>query len=110
MKTEKKDGGKIKNWQLHHLTFEEGQQESFNKIYPELKEHDIEPMMFTGTIVEDPVGRWESGWHMRSSLIVKLDRKEGIIETLNTIYHVDMDTENQDSMPDLGNGVLEIFY
>jgi len=28
----------------------------------------------------------------------------------NTIYHFDPETENQDGIPDLGNGVLKIFY
>ncbi len=107
---EKKNGGKIKNWQLHHLTLSEGQEESFNKMYPELKDAGLKPMMFTGTVVEDPLKRWKVGWHMRSSLIIKIDRKEGIIETLNTIYEVDMKTENQDSLPDLGNNALDIFY
>lgn len=107
---EKKYGGKIGSWQLHHLTIEEGQRESFNKMYPHLEENKIEPMMFSGTVVEDATGRWEVGWHMRSSMIVKIDREKGVIETLNTIYDVDMETENQDTFPDLGNGVLGIFY
>jgi len=107
---EKKYGGKIKNWQLHHLDFKEGQRESLDEIYPELKESGLQPMLFSGTVVEDPLDRWEVGWHMRSSLIVKINRKKGIIETLNTIYNVDMETENQDRLPDLGNGALNIFY
>lgn len=36
----------------------------------------------------DPLGRWQPGWHMRSSLVVDYDEENGIIETENTIYYV----------------------
>lgn len=104
---EKKDGGKIKNWQLHNLTYDKNQIILFREMYPEVK---IEPMIMTGTLVDDPTGRWKKGHHMRSSAIVDIDREKGIIETLNTIYHMDMKTENKDMIPDLGNGVLGLFY
>ena len=105
---EKKDGGLIEKWQLHELTFNVEQGEVLRELYPEADCDN--PMMFTGTVVDEPTGRWKPGHHMRSSLIVSIDRDKGIIETLNTIYKVDLKTENQDRMPDLGNGVLGIFY
>lgn len=105
----KKEGGVIEKWQLHHLDIK-GSEETFYMLYPEFLNVDIEPMMFTGTVVDDPSGRWSSGHHMRSSLILSIDREIGKIVTLNTIYTMDMKTENQDLLPDIGNGVLNIFY
>lgn len=101
----KKNGGKITNWQLHHLTLDDKHKEKLKKVYPEIK---IEPMVFTGTVVKDVIGRWEPGFHMRSTLIVSLDREKGIIETVNTLYKVI--NEGNDIFPDIGNDVLKIFY
>jgi len=105
---DKKDGGKIKNWQLHHLKYDESLREEFETIEPRVDFDNI--MMVTGTVVNEPTGRWKPGNHFRSSMIINIDREENIIETLNTIYHFDPETEGQDRMPDLGNGVLGIFY
>ncbi len=63
-----------------------------------------------GNVVDDPTGRWQPGFHMRSTYIISLNRKTGRVETLNTVYDLDMKTEGQDSMPDLGNKALGIFY
>jgi hypothetical protein len=107
-KTEKKDGGTIRNWQLHHITLSQGMSdEDFLTIFPGalLKPG---PMIFTGTVVEDPSGRFSPGWHMRSSYIVNIDRERGIIETVNTIYKVK--DEGGDVFGDLGNDVLSIRY
>ena len=101
----KKDGGTIKNWQLHHLTLDEEQQKKFKEFNPDCK---IGPMVFTGTVVEDKAGRWQPGFHMRSTLIVSINRKNNIIETINTIYKVQ--NEGNDIIPDMGNAVLGIFY
>ncbi|MCK5312749.1 MAG: hypothetical protein KAJ62_11600 [Desulfobacteraceae bacterium] len=106
--TMKKDGGQIRNWQLHHLTVDDSIKEQFIKINPEVDANNV--MILTGTVVDDPTGRWRPGHHFRSTFIVNLDRKNNTVETLNTIYHVDPDTENMDVMPDLGNEVLKIFY
>lgn len=103
----KKDGGKIKNWQLHHIVIPEGHEKEFKEAFPEVM---YPPIMFTGTLVDDPTGRWQPGYHMRSTYFVSFDRKTGVVETLNTIYKLDMKTENMDRLPDLGNAVLGIFY
>jgi len=99
----KKFGGTIKNWQIHTLSLTE---EQLNKAYPGQK---AKPMIISGTVVEDPVGRWEPGNHMRTSLIVNLDKKEGTVETLNTIYKL-TGKECNDVLPNLGNAILNIFY
>lgn len=103
----KKNGGKIKNWQLHSITVLKEQEERFLKFFPNVI---MPPILFTGTIVDDPTGRWMPGFHMRSTYIVSFDREKGVIETLNTTYKLDMKTEGKDVMPDLGNNVLKIFY
>ncbi len=104
---DKKDGGKIEKWQIHHLQIPEGGEEKFKEVFPNII---FQPIVFTGTVVNEPTGRWKPGDHMRSSYIVSFDKKTGIVETLNTIYKLDMDTEGLDIVPDLGNGVLNLFY
>ena len=105
----KKDGGNIKNWQLHNLTYKDDSLKQLKEMYPEAVTKP-NPMIVTGTVVNEPTGRWKPGNHFRSSMIVKINRKNYNIETLNTIYHFDPETEGQDTIPDLGNGVLGIFY
>jgi len=104
----KKDGGTISHWQLHHLKFDDSLREEFESNKPNLDFDNI--MIVTGTVVDEPTGRWKPGHHFRSSMIVEVDREKNTIETENTIYHFDPETENQDGMPDLGNGVLGVFY
>ena len=98
----KRSGTVIKNWQIHNLTID---QKNIEEAYPGMK---VKPMVFTGTVVEDPTGRWLPGYHMRSSLIVKINKKRTKIETINTIYTVQ--NEGKDLIPDLGNNVFKIFY
>lgn len=105
----KKDGGKISHWQIHNLTLDEGMLEQLKAAKPDVI-LEPNPMMITGSIVEDPTGRWEPGFHFRSTLICNIDRENHTIESENTIYHYDPETEGQDTFKDLGNGVLKIFY
>jgi hypothetical protein len=105
----KKDGGKISHWQIHNLNVPEDMLQELKRIKPDICV-DPNPMMITGNIVDDPTGRWEKGFHFRSTLICKIDRENHTIETENTIYKYDPDTEGQDTFKDLGNGVLKIFY
>jgi len=105
----KRRGGTIKNWQLHHLTIPGGEENQ--KLFAEYNPTamlDPGPIMFSGTVVDDPAGRWRPGFHMRSSYIVSIDREKGIIETQNTVYRVI--EEGGDVLPDLGNDILKIFY
>jgi len=103
----KKDGGQIEKWQLHHIEVPEEHLHLFTERFPQAI---IPPILFTGAVVDDPTGRWVPGHHMRSTYIISLDRKTGIVETQNTIYKLDMKTENQDIFPDMGNKVLSVFY
>lgn len=99
----KKFGGTIKDWQIHTLSLK---QEDIDKLYPN---EGLQPLIMTGTVVEDKLGRWAPGHHMRSSLIKKIDRQKGEIETRNTIYKLE-GKEGTDIFPDIGNAVLSIFY
>jgi len=112
---EKKDGGNISHWQLHHLKFPEEDRVAFESYNSEVDFDNI--MMVTGTVVNEPTERWNPGDHFRSSMIIEVDRKNNTIETLNTIYHFDPKTEGQDTIfdietgnKDMGNKVLGIFY
>jgi len=111
----KKQGGTIDNWQTHTLSIK---QETIDKVYPG---ENLTPMVFTGTNVsENGVGKWMAGNHMRSSLIVNIDRENGVIETRNTIYKVLTEGGDETSTdmaeilgkdgPDLGDAVMGIFY
>jgi hypothetical protein len=99
----KKDGGTITDWQIHNLGCTK---EQIEEVFPG---QNAKPMVMTGTIVDDPTGRWEPGYHMRSSLVVNIDREKGIVETVNTIYKVS-GTEGADIFKDLGDSIMNIFY
>jgi len=103
----KKFGGTITNWQTHTLFDDPKIVAKVKERCPNIKTDTI--MCFTGTVVEDPTGRWEPGYHMRSSTICHLDTENGIIETFNTIYKIEVDNGN-DCFSDLGQGVTRIFY
>lgn len=98
----KEFGGIVRNWQLHHLSFSGKQIES---VYPG---ENAQAIVFTGTIVSDPSGKRRPGDHMRSSLIVSVDREKGEIETLNKRYKVQ--DEGNDISGDLGDYVMNIIY
>ncbi len=98
---DKKYGGVVTNWQIHDLKFVT---DAIENVYPGT---GAQSMVFTGTIVKDSP-KWPDGYHMRSSLIVDINEDRTVIETLNTIYH--MENEGNDILPELGNAVLNITY
>lgn len=101
----KKYGGKIINWQLHTLSQE------LDKTNPLHANIEIDKLMlFTGIVEEDPTGRWEPGYHMRSSLIVNFDKEKGRIETLNTIYDVIGEEGDPFLGGDVGDFTLKLLY
>ena len=109
----KKDGELIRNRQIHHLILPDieglikGFEEEFLVTFPGAL-LDPGPLKFSGIVVEDSAGRYKPGWHMISSYICSIDRKRGVIETMNTIYKV-ID-EGNDELPDMGNNILNVFY
>ena len=92
----------IEHWRIHHLTFD---QKDIDKVYPG---KGCKPLIFTGTVVEDVKGRWVKGDHMRSSLITFYDKETGLVKTVNSIYK--LSGKDDDILPDMKNGVLNIFY
>ena len=111
-KKKKRDGGVIRGWQLHNLTFTKERMAEAEKLYGQ----KVLPLIFTGTVKIDHSGRFKPGNHMRSSLIVRMDKVLGklsdgiyLVETLNTLYVLEGPGDS-DVLPDLGNGVLSIFY
>ena len=99
----KKIGGVIKDWQLHKLSFTK---EYLDEMFPG---ENLLPLILSGTVVNDPLGRWKPGFHMRTSLICKIDKKNKVIETRNTVYKL-AGKENSDVLPEMGDGILGIFY
>ncbi len=99
----KQFGGIIKDWQVHTLTVTK---KAIDKVYPG---EDLQPMIISGTVVKDELGRWYPGYHMRTSLVKKLDRKKGEVETRNTIYKLE-GKEGADVLPNMGNDILKVTY
>ena len=97
----------IKNWQIHNIVVPKKHIKLFKDRFPTalLKPG---PLLFTGTVIEDSKGRWNTGDHMRSTYISSINRKTGIIKTQNTTYKVLK--EGNDIFPDIGNDILKIFY
>lgn len=104
---DKKDGGTIKNWQLHILYEDAKSVAMAKKTHPHMGVDKI--MMFTGIVVEDPTGRWLPGYHMRSTVILNHDKETGIVETLNTMYKLQGEMGG-DVVGDMGKDVMKIFY
>lgn len=103
----KKDGGTIKNWQMHVLYEDDKSVEMLKNTHPNAGVDKI--MMFTGIVLEDPTGRWLPGYHMRSTVILNYDEETGEVETLNTMYKL-LGEGGNDVVPDLGKRVTNIFY
>ncbi len=103
----KKDGGIIENWQLHTIASDDKALEMARETNPGFNMDVV--AVFTGTVKEDPTGRWDVGWHMRSTLILNLDRETGICETQNTTYKLEGE-EGGDVVGDMGKNVMSIFY
>lgn len=105
----KKDGGIIENWQMHTVTDSPEAIEIAKEMHPTF---DMDRgAVFTGSIVEDPTGRFTIGDHMRSSLIISYDPDSGRCETANTIYNLRGD-EGGDIYfdDDMGKAIMAIFY
>ena len=103
----KKDGGTITSWEMHKLPYTV---EEVEQVYPG---ENLTPFVISGMVVDDPTGRWLPGYHMKSSLIVKLNRQTGVLETRNTMYKL-LGKEVKDSVVEavkaLGGDVRDIFY
>lgn len=101
----KKNGGIISHWQLHTLS---PSPEQVREIRPDVQTERAH--ILTGTVVEDPTGRWQPGFHMKSSLVIRYDKEQGIVETENTIYRLQDPQGDTTLGGDLGDAVRSIFY
>lgn len=102
MNLNKKDGGMIENWTFNILSVPV---EMLKEKRPDVKVDKA--MILSGNVAEDPTGRFQIGWHMRSSLVMDYDEVNGIVETDNTIYHVKGEMLKNADMGDL---ILKVFY
>ena len=103
-----KYGGTISLWQLHTLSVpveiahDNGIQVNTDNCY-----------ILSGTVVTDPTGRWEPGFHMRSSIILNIEYNDDntmTIETQNTIYDVIGPEGDPVLGGDIGDNIIKIFY
>ncbi len=101
----KQDGGTLTGWQFHTLTKDF---KAVKKIRPDLEFKTDAVYKMSATVVEDPLGRWDEGWHMTSSIVLEIDLENMLVETANTIYH--LEGEAGDVIPDLGPGIMSVFY
>jgi len=103
----KKYGGTIEKWQMHTIT---DNVDDLAQVKELIENFNMDKgMVFTGTVLEDPTGRFEVGFHMRSSLIISYDKETGRCETANTIYTLKGE-EGGDIFKDMGPAVMNIFY
>lgn len=104
----KKEGGRLTNWQFHTIF------EDVEKANEHLAKEGRGPITtdkvykLSATVVEDYLGRWQPGDHMRTSLVLSYDKETGRLETENTVYY--LEGEPEDVLPDLGRGIDSIFY
>ena len=101
----KKNGGIITNWQFHTLS---APLNKFKEIYPDITTD--KPYIFTGIVKEDPTGRWEPGYHMKSSMVISYDKQTQIVETANTIYQLEGESGDPCTGGDIGDVAMSIFY
>lgn len=100
---DKKDGGKLTGWQFHTLSVSV---EKAKELGVDVNTDKV--MKMSATVVEDPTGRWQPGFHMTSSIIINFDEENMIVETRNTIYQ--LVGEAGDCLPDLGDAIIHIFH
>lgn len=101
----KKDGGILTGWQFHTMTDD---MEAARRIRPDLDFTTDKIYKMSATVVKDNLGRWNPGDHMRSSLVVSIDMENMIVETENTLYH--LEGEPGDVLPDIGAAINNIYY
>ena len=109
--------GIITNWQIHNLTFSDIQKKCIDDMYPQIKERNITKFqIITGTITGDPTCNRQDGDHFRSSFVLTIDRENGKLETLNTVYDLGGGEGNDyvcnltTGSRDMGNDVIKLFY
>ena len=93
----------IKNWQQHTINIAE---HLIREQFPDCRLDQV--LIFTGTVINDESGRYDVGWHCKTSPAINYDRENGIVETRGSIYV--LEGPSGDKFPDLGAGVLKIFY
>ena len=95
----------VSHWQLHTLS---ATTEYLHRVRPDCKLD--KGYILTGTVVDDPTGKWEPGFHFRSTLVLSYDREQGILETANTIYRLQDPQGDKFLGCDMGDGVAKITY
>ena len=104
MDISKKDGGVITEWTLNTLSYTP-------ERVKELAGVDVRTdkcFILSGYVKEDPTGRFEVGFHFRSSLVIDVDEENGLVETRNTIYRLDGPAGK--GLPDMGDMIAKVFY
>lgn len=90
--------GKLNNWVIHNITLPESEIEKYPSS---LKGKQLR--VITGIITEDNSGKLDDYDFCRTSFILTLDEKEGMIETLNSIYSLG---EKNEKGIDCGNDCI----
>jgi len=93
----------IKNWQKHTLS---APKDIILEKMPDILLDEV--LIFTGTVVKAPPEKFAVGWHCRTTPAIDYDPLGGIVETRNTIYH--LQGPPGDMFGDLGDEVLNISY
>ena len=97
----------IKAWQIHII---EDRQEIMAKVKEQRPDIKLDKaIVLTGTIVDDPTGKFNVGDHTRTSIVI--DKTDNTFETGNTIYKV-LGPQGDTTIGggDWGANVMKIYY
>lgn len=96
----------VSGWQLHTISEDVN---VIRQLMPDVEFTVNKTMVMTGTLVDEPTGRWQPGHHMRTSIIVSIN--DEMIETLHTRYQI-IGPEGDPALgfKDLGLIVMKLYY
>lgn len=100
----KKDGGVITEWTLNTLSVAPKEINDF----ADMGVRTDKCYILSGYIKEDPTGRFEVGFHFRSSIVIDIDEDKGLVETQNTIYRLDGPADQ--GIADMGDLIMKVTY
>ena len=95
----------LSHWQIYTLS---ATKEQLRTVRPDV-ELDV-GLVVTGTVVDDPTGKWQPGFHMRSTVAQRYDEEQGLFETENTIYKLTDPQGDPTTNGDWGDNVVSLFY
>ncbi|MCP3943980.1 MAG: hypothetical protein GY710_21215 [Desulfobacteraceae bacterium] len=104
-KAKKKDGGVLYRWKIHTVDLDDVHLEQIKNLFPDAITNPAK--ILTGRICARPLPGFRLDDWLRASWLVSVDLEAGIIETQNTIYHLDPEESPE---PDIGPQIMAGAY